>query len=81
MTPSPSNIGYMNSFIDRAMKDEGILVEDAFQVSNGRLNAVHDATRYAKVFLEGVCAGTVENAVTNLILNVLCNEWKKQLDI
>ena len=74
MTPSPSNIGYMNSFIDRAMKDEGIQVVDAFQVSNGRLNAVHDATHYAKVFLEGVCAGAVENAVTNLILNALCNQ-------
>ena len=74
MTPSPSLVGYMNSFIDRAMKAAGIQVVDAFQISNGRLNALQDATHYAKVFSNGECGGAVENAVTNLILNALCNE-------
>lgn len=74
MTPSPSSIAYMNSFIDRAMKDAGVQVVDAFQVSNARLNAAHDATHYAKVFPDEICAGAVENAVTNVILNSLCGE-------
>ena len=73
MTPAPSVIAYMNSFMDRAMRDGGIQVVDAFQVSNVRLNAVHDATHYAKVFPNSMCAGAVENAVTNVILNALCN--------
>ncbi len=74
MTPSPSTIGYLNAFLDQAMKDAGIQVVDAFQVSNPRLSAIHDATHYAKLFADGICAGVVENAVTNVILNALCNE-------
>jgi hypothetical protein len=73
MTPSPSTIGYLNSFLDQAMKEAGIRVVDAFQVSNPRLDAIHDGTHYAKLFPNGICAGAVENAVTNVILNVLCN--------
>lgn len=73
MTPAPSMIAYMNSLFDRAMRDGGIQVVDAFQVSNVRLDAVHDATHYAKLFPNVVCAGAVENAVTNVILNALCN--------
>ena len=73
MTPSPSTIGYLNSLLDRAMKEAGIQVVDAFQISNPRVSAIHDATHYAKLFPNGICAGAVENAVTNVILNALCN--------
>ena len=74
MTPSPSTIGYLNSLLDTAMKEAGIQVVDAFQISNPRLSAVYDGTHYAKVFSDDICAGVVENAVTNDILNSLCNE-------
>jgi hypothetical protein len=74
MTPSPSTIGYLNSFLDQAMRDAGIQVVDAFQISNPRLSAIHDETHYAKLFPDGICAGVVENTVTNVILNALCNE-------
>lgn len=74
MTPSPSTINYLNFFLDEAMKDAGFQIVDAFQISNPRLTAIHDGTHYAKVFPNGVCAGVVENAVTNVILNALCNE-------
>ena len=76
MTPSPSTIGYLNAILDQAMTEAGIQVVDAFQISNPRLSAVHDGTHYAKLFPDGVCAGVVENAVTNVILNALCNDQR-----
>ena len=76
MTPSPSTIGYLNVILDQAMTKAGIQVVDAFQISNPRLSAVHDGTHYAKLFPDGVCAGVVENAVTNVILNALCNDQR-----
>ena len=76
MTPSPSTIGYLNAILDLAMTEAGIQVVDAFQVSNPRLSAIHDGTHYAKVFPDGVCAGVVENAITNVILNALCNDQR-----
>ena len=74
MTPAPSTIGYLNALLDRAMKGASIQIVDAFQISNPRLDAIHDGTHFAKLFSNGVCAGTVENAVTNVILNALCNK-------
>lgn len=74
MTPAPSTTSYLNSILDNAMKDVGIQVVDAFQISNPRLSAVHDATHYAKVFPDSLCGGSVEHEVTNVIINALCNE-------
>ena len=73
MTPAPNTIDYVKSIIDTAIRQAGIQLVDAFQVSNARPRPSFDCPHYAKMFQGITAAGVVENAVTNLILNALCN--------
>ena len=71
--PSPSRVEQWNALSDRAMRQSGIQVVDAFQISNGRIGATHDQTHFAKRLERGDCGGVVENAISNVIANALCN--------
>ncbi|XP_048586504.1 uncharacterized protein LOC116618594 isoform X2 [Nematostella vectensis] len=71
--PSPSRVAQWNRLSDAVMRENGIQVVDAFQISNSRIGATHDQTHYAKRFARGDCGGVVENAISNTIANALCN--------
>ena len=51
----------------------GIPVVDAYQISDGRIGATHDQTHYTKKLVGNDFGGVVENAITNSIINLLCN--------
>ena len=71
--PSPSRAAQWNILSDKFMRENGIPIVDAFQISNSRIGATHDQTHYAKRFERGDCGGVVENAISNTIANALCN--------
>ena len=71
--PSPSRAAQWNILSDKFMRENGIQIVDAFQISNSRIGATHDQTHYAKRFERGDCGGVVENAISNTIANALCN--------
>lgn len=71
--PSPARVAQLNGLTDQAMRDSGIQIIDAFQISNSRIGATHDQTHYAKRMERGDCGGVVENAISNVIANALCN--------
>ena len=71
--PSPSRVAQLNALTDQALRDGGVQVIDAFQISNSRIGATHDQTHYAKRMERGDCGGVVENAISNVIANALCN--------
>lgn len=71
--PSPARVAQWNGVSDRIMRENGVQIVDAFQISNSRIGATHDQTHYAKRFERGDCGGVVENAISNTIANALCN--------
>ena len=71
--PSPSRVAQLNGLTDQALRDSGVQMVDAFQISNSRIGATHDQTHYAKRMERGDCGGVVENAISNVIANALCN--------
>lgn len=71
--PSPARVAQLNSLTDQAVKDSGVQIIDAFQISNSRIGATHDQTHYAKRMKRGDCGGVVENAISNVVANSLCN--------
>ena len=44
-----------------------------YQISDGRIGATHDQTHYTKKLVGNDFGGVVENAITNSIINLLCN--------
>ncbi|XP_065069421.1 uncharacterized protein LOC135694552 [Rhopilema esculentum] len=70
---SPSRVRQFNDLADRYMKANGIQIVDAFQISDGRISATHDQTHYAKRLPGNDFGGVVENAISNSIINSLCN--------
>ena len=74
---SPSRVKQFNDLADRIMKENGIQVVNAFQISNGRIAATHDQTHYAKRLPGNDFGGVVENAISNVIINALCNTEEK----
>lgn len=71
--PSPTRVAQLNSLTDQVIRDSGVQIIDAFQISNSRIGATHDQTHYAKRMERGDCGGVVENAISNVIANSLCN--------
>ena len=71
--PSPSRVAQLNALTDQALREGGVQIIDAFQISNSRIGATHDQTHYAKRMERGDCGGVVENAISNVIANALCN--------
>ena len=71
--PSPSRVAQLNGVTDAALGKGGVQIVDAFQISNSRIGATHDQTHYAKRMERGDCGGVVENAISNVIANALCN--------
>ncbi len=71
---SPSRVKQFNDIADRIMREYGIPSIDAFQISDGRISATHDQTHYAKRLVGNDFGGVVENAISNTIINLLCNE-------
>lgn len=71
--PSPARVAQFNGLTDQAIRDSGVQIIDAFQISNSRIGATHDQTHYAKRMERGDCGGVVENAISNVIANALCN--------
>ena len=70
---SPSRVHQFNELADKYMRMNGIPIVDAFQISNGRVFATHDQTHYTKRLPGNDFGGVVENAITNSIINALCN--------
>lgn len=70
---SPSRVRQFNDLADKFMKEYGIQSVDAFQISNGRIAATHDQTHYAKRLPGNDFGGVVENAISNSVINALCN--------
>lgn len=70
---SPSRVRQFNEMADKYMRMNGIATVDAFQISNGRISATHDQTHYTKRLPGNDFGGVVENAISNSIINVLCN--------
>ena len=71
--PSPSRVAQWNQLSDEMMRQGGVQIVDAFQISNSRIGATHDQTHFAKRLERGDCGGVVENAISNVIANALCN--------
>lgn len=71
--PSPTRVAQLNGLTDQAMRLGSVQIVDAFQISNSRIGATHDQTHYAKRMERGDCGGVVENAISNVIANALCN--------
>ena len=70
---SPSRVHQFNELADKYMRMNGISIVDAFQISNGRVSATHDQTHYTKRLPGNDFGGVVENAISNTIINALCN--------
>ncbi|XP_057303183.1 uncharacterized protein LOC130640683 [Hydractinia symbiolongicarpus] len=71
---SPYRVNEFNKLTDAIMREHGIPVVDAFQISDGRIAATHDQTHYTKKLTGNDFGGVVENAITNTIFNQLCNK-------
>ncbi|XP_047135906.1 uncharacterized protein LOC124813210 isoform X1 [Hydra vulgaris] len=70
---SPYRVKFFNQLADDIMEQYGIPVVDAFQISDGRIAATHDQTHYTKKLPGNDYGGVVENAISNAIINLLCN--------
>ena len=71
---SPFRVREFNKIADSVMGHYGIPVVDAYQISDGRIGATHDQTHYTKKLVGNDFGGVVENAITNSIINLLCNK-------
>ena len=72
---SPYRVKQFNDVADKIMQEYGIPTVNAFQISNGRIGATHDQTHYTKKLSGNDFGGVVENAITNAIVNLLCNPY------
>ena len=71
---SPYRVKFFNQLADDIMQQHGIPIVDAFQISDGRIAATHDQTHYTKKLPGNDFGGVVENAISNAIINLLCNK-------
>lgn len=70
---SPFRVKHLNDVADVIMGQYGIPTVNAFQISNGRIGATHDQTHFTKKLNGNDFGGVVENAITNAVINLLCN--------
>ena len=65
---------HFNKVAGRIMRHYKIPVVEAFDVADGRIQAVRGHTHYVKKLPGNDFGGVVENTITNCIMNFLCNE-------
>ncbi|XP_066918224.1 uncharacterized protein [Clytia hemisphaerica] len=71
---SPYRVRHFNQIADRILSGYGIPIVDAYSVSDSRIGATHDQTHFTKRMPGNEYGGVVENAISNIIFNKLCNK-------
>lgn len=72
---SPYRVRSFNHIADKIIKQYGIPTVNAYDISDGRIAATHDQTHYTKKLAGNDFGGVVENAISNVIFNKLCNDY------